>query len=94
MSVAEKRIHLSRRQAEYLRQSSFLPASLAEIVQAIESGADEAGELRVSRETAEKFRSAFTDQLAKVGFDSDYEPTDEGRILEELIDRFFSSDDK
>jgi hypothetical protein len=94
MDVAEKRIHLSKRHVEYLRQSSFLPASLARLVEAVGSEGDEARVIRVSQEVAEKFRSAFTDQLAKVGFGVDYQPTSEGRILEELIDRFFLGDDR
>ena len=30
----------------------------------------------------------FTTRLAKVGFDANYDPTREGAMLEELIDRF------
>jgi len=92
VNVAEKRIYLSRRQVEYLRQASFLPAELAQIVEAVKSEGHEVRVICVSCEVAEEFRSAFTDRLAKVGFDADYEPTDEGRILEELIDRFFLGD--
>jgi hypothetical protein len=94
MNVAENRIQLSRRQVEYLRQSSFLPASLGQIVEAAAPAEDGARVLRISREVAEEFRSAFTDQLAKVGFGADYGPTSDGRILEELIDRFFLGVDR
>ncbi len=41
-----------------------------------------------SAATAEEFREAFTEQLAKVGFDESYEPTAGGNLLEDLIDRF------
>lgn len=49
--------------------------------------------LYVSQGVAEKFRSIFTDQLAKVGFGVDYELTGEGRTLEGLIDHFYVGDD-
>lgn len=38
--------------------------------------------------TAERCRDGFTEKLAQVGFDSDYDLTDEGEMLEDLIDRF------
>ncbi len=39
--------------------------------------------------TAEEFREAFTEHLAKVGFDDAYETNPEGKLLEDLIDRFY-----
>ena len=36
-----------------------------------------------------EFGDALTYHLARVGFDSEYKLTDDGRILEDLIDRFF-----
>jgi hypothetical protein len=49
---------------------------------------DEARLLKLDREIAERFRDEFTTRLAKVGFGRDYEPTREGKLLENLIDRF------
>lgn len=46
--------------------------------------------LEVDSDLAERFRSAFTERLAQVGFDPAYELTGEGAVLEELIDVFFS----
>lgn len=94
MNVAEKRIHLSQRHVDYLRHASFLPAVLARIIEAVGAKGDEALVICVSREAAEEFRAAFTHQLAKVGFGADYHPTAEGKLLEELIDRFFLGDDR
>lgn len=37
---------------------------------------------------AEEFRNIFTERLAKIGFDENYELTTEGRMLEDLIDKF------
>jgi hypothetical protein len=91
MNVAQKLIQLSSREMEYLRQASFLPPYLAEIIRS-QSASEGSLSLQVSREVAEGFRSAFTDQLARGGFGVDYEPTSEGRMLEELIDRFYVGD--
>jgi hypothetical protein len=93
MNSGEKSVHLSMSQAEYLRLSSFLPASLAQIVDGVKPESDGAVVIGVSPAVAEEFRSAFSDRLAKVGFSLNYELTDEGRTLEELIDRFFVLDD-
>ena len=38
---------------------------------------------------AETVRGALTKELARQGFDADYEPTAEGRLIEDLIDDFF-----
>jgi hypothetical protein len=46
--------------------------------------------MSIPSETAEEFRSAFTNQLATVGFDERNEPTAEGKLLEDLIDRFYT----
>jgi hypothetical protein len=77
---------------EYLQRSAFLPAPLVRFVNAAQPEGDQACVIRVPRGVAEEFRSAFSDQLAKVGFGPDYEPTSEGRVLEELIDLFFLGD--
>jgi hypothetical protein len=37
----------------------------------------------------EEVRTALTELLAKIGFDANYSPTKEGRVLEELIDKLF-----
>jgi hypothetical protein len=92
MNVVQKLIQLSRSEVEYLRQASFLPLHLAEIVRSGVCASDESLSLHVSREVAEGFRSALTDRLAKAGFGVDYELTDEGRLLEDLIDRFYVGD--
>ncbi len=92
LNVVQKLIRLSRTEAEYLRQASFLPSYLAEIVKSGVYASDESVSLTVSRDVAEAFSSAFTDRLAKAGFGADYELTDEGRLLENLVDRFYVSD--
>lgn len=89
MNVEQKLVKLSSAGWEYLRQASFLPSHLAEMIESAQRASSGSVSLHVSRQVAEEFRSAFTLHLARVGFDIDYEPTSNGRLLEDLIDRFF-----
>ena len=72
----------------YLRNARFLPDELVRIVNAANDGEDNRVVISLSQEVSEQFREAFTERLAKVGFDEAYEPTSEGKVLEALIDRF------
>jgi hypothetical protein len=44
--------------------------------------------IRLNLAEAEQLRDCLTHQLAVVGFDQNYSPNEEGRRLEDLIDRF------
>jgi hypothetical protein len=46
--------------------------------------------LDLTEEDANYLRDACSEQLQRVGFDKDYELTNEGRILEDLIDKSFT----
>lgn len=72
----------------YLVNANFLPEDLERIVRTAEASDDEQHILRLDRDIAERFRDEFTNRLARVGFGPDYEPTREGRVLEDLIDQF------
>lgn len=88
MSANFVTIRLSRQEIDYLINANFLGPLQIDEVRAAESSNDASAVLRVSRDLAEEFREAFTNELAKVGFDENYNLTAEGRILEDLIDRF------
>ncbi len=81
-------ITLSKVEAVYLANTRFLPEDLAQMVATAEAVVAEARLLKLDRATAERFRDEFTTRLAKVGFGPGYEPTREGKLLEDLIDRF------
>jgi hypothetical protein len=84
-------VRLSAAQRTYLLGADYLPADLRGVV-AAKSAATTRPDgitLEVDPDLAERFRSAFTERLAQVGFDSTYELTGEGALLEELIDAFF-----
>ncbi|MDR3322639.1 MAG: hypothetical protein LBS89_00335 [Zoogloeaceae bacterium] len=89
MSTSNRSVVLSRSEVDYLASADFLLPNLLECLQhAVQGQSDTAVALKLSSAVAEEFRDVFTDQLAKVGFDKAYEPTEEGKLLEDLIDRF------
>ncbi len=47
--------------------------------------------LTLDHNEAELLRDYFTDRLARVGFDENYDPNEEGILLERLTDRLFLS---
>ena len=88
MKTTVRRVDLTRNEADYLKTAGLLPPTLLECLKNVRWQAGVAGTFEVSAATAEEFREVFTEQLAKVGFDEAYEPTAEGKLLEDLIDRF------
>ena len=86
------RVKLTRREVEYLKTANFLPQPLLEFIQDIVRRRH-VDVFEVSTVTAGELSEALTERLAKVGFDRAYEPTAEGEILEDLIDRFRASHD-
>ena len=88
MSANFVTIRLPRREIHYLINAKFLGPLQIEAVRAAESSSDGSAVMRLSRNSAEEFRETFTNELAKVGFDENYDVTAEGRILEDLIDFF------
>ena len=82
-------VNLSQVEAMYLRNVTYLPDVLAQVIES--GGAIEANRIVVliTGATSELFRTVFTERLAKIGFDSSYELTSEGKMLEALIDRFY-----
>ena len=82
-------IKLSPQEMDYLIKANFLKPLQIDAVRAAELANDSTAVLRLSRDSAEEFREAFTSELAKVGFGENYDVTPEGRILEDLIDRFY-----
>ena len=82
-------VRLSGREFLYLKNAAFLPEELRRIIDAAAANRETAIVMTLSRDMSERFREVFTERLAKVGFDRAYEPTNEGRLLETLIDRFY-----
>ena len=85
---SEQIVRLSREELNYLTETAWLPEDLEDVVNGARVTNDEGGVLTVDRITAERFRDEFTSRLARYGFNQNYEPTNEGQLLENLIDRF------
>jgi hypothetical protein len=83
-------VRLSWAHRAYLLRAEYLPEGLRRVVtrESAETQRSGAITLEVDSELAERFRSAFTERLAKVGFGPNYELSGEGAMLEELIDLF------
>jgi hypothetical protein len=87
-------VELAPNEFDYLEAAGFLPPSLLDLLREAGKRSTTRTVLELSRESSEEFRRAFTVQLAEVGFDEAYEPTVEGRLLEDLIDRFRAPQNK
>ena len=72
----------------YLRSATYLPADLRDMLQERLPDCGQAATWSLNADIAERFRDCFTERLAQAGFDSDYNLSSEGAVLEELIDRF------
>jgi len=91
MNATIRCVDLTRNEVDYLKTAGLLPLALLERLEDVRWRSGVAGTVEVSPAMAEEFRQAFTEQLAKAGFDESYELTPEGRLLEDLIDRFDES---
>jgi hypothetical protein len=84
----QREVRLSKDHFDYLTNTMVLPENLEELVARAKPPDGTGGVVRLDVDTAERFRDQFTARLAHVGFGQDYRPTAEGRLLEDLIDRF------
>ena len=82
------KIALNKNEYAYLCQASFLPSRLRDALSFIEKSKDTYS-LTISEDQANEIRDLCGEQVQIAGFDEKYEPTQEGGILEDLIDRFF-----
>jgi len=82
-------VQLSARALKYLQGADYLPTALSNIFKNCVSDGKRAVAVEVTRDAAVELREALSDRLAVAGFGDDYQPNDEGEMLEELIDVFF-----
>jgi hypothetical protein len=72
----------------YLQKDGLLPLDLQQLVTAATPLVNRAVRLRIPLERVEEIRDALTLNLAQRGFGEGYVPNEEGRMLEDLLDRF------
>ena len=82
-------IELNKNEYNYLCRSSFLPNTLQTVLLSSKQQED-SYLLKISEKQADEIRDLCGEQLQLVGFDEHYAPTQEGKILESLVDKFFS----
>jgi hypothetical protein len=89
MTNRTETVYLSDEEAEYLSKLTSEDDSFTALLRSHPDLSVNGSEVTLSRAMAEMLRDYFTQRLARVGFDADYKPNREGRLLEQLIDRFF-----
>lgn len=83
-----KLIKLNNDEYKYITSSRFLPNELLHLIKDSKKN-ESIHVLKVTEENADTLRDLFGEQLQLVGFDENYKLTHEGKILEDLIDKFF-----
>ena len=85
MSIA---IKLNEDEYKYLCEALFLPDKLRQLFFLIERK-ENTYLLNIAEDEADEIRDLCGEHLQLVGFDEKYEPTAEGKILEDLVDKFY-----
>lgn len=87
MQPEQLTVQLTSQQHAYLIAADWYPESLPALIEAEDRarGAGSKISVTLSREEADRLQSALTRRLAEVGFDPEYELTNEGTIIEDLI---------
>lgn len=80
---------VSAKELEYLKQLASRDESFARLLKNPEVPSGQKPVIRLTRPEAEQLREYLMSRMDKSGFDQNYEPNSEGKILEELTDRFF-----
>ena len=89
MSDAQLEFVLSSVEWAFLKQLASRERSLERFMSQQRTVSDVKHVITLTRADAEELRGHLTEVLAKVGFDSNYKPNEQGRVLEALIERFF-----
>ncbi len=91
MQIMEEKheFQLSPKEFECLKQFVSRDESLAAMLSSQKDVHGRKVTIRLRCAEAEQLRGYLTTHLAAVGFDENYSPNEQGRMLEELIDRFY-----
>jgi hypothetical protein len=85
----QKTFHLSAEEAEYLSRLMSEDSTFRNALPSRSEFRIDREALTLDHDEAELLRDYFTDRLARVGFDENYEPNEEGVMLERLTDMLF-----
>jgi agmatine/peptidylarginine deiminase len=80
-------VYLNKEEYECL--TKFLPENLIMLTQSHAKQKEEKYQLELNDEELDTLRDLVGEQLQILGFDESYDLTEEGKILESLVDKFF-----
>lgn len=83
------KVKLNSDELDYLLLEQLLPHSLRMKLASTDKSKSVNYALEISENEADEIRNLCGEQLQVKGFDENYVPTKEGRLLESLIDKFF-----
>lgn len=89
MTETKHDFQLTFHEADYLNRLAAHDESLAKLYKSQETAPGSGVKISLTRAEAENLRGFLTTQLAAVGFDENYSPNEQGRMLEKLIDKFY-----
>lgn len=90
MNNKKNEYQISAEQTSYLKRLASEHPDFRDMIEGFGITQIGGNMLTIHSEEAETLREYFTERLAKVGFDSEYKPNNEGVILESLIDNLFT----
>ena len=83
------KIILSSEEYDFLIRKDFLQLKFKNYIINAKKNSDANYLVEIDEKSALELREECGDQLVKHGFDENYNPTNEGCILENLIDKFY-----
>jgi hypothetical protein len=89
MGIEDITIRVNAEELGYLRQLASRNANIAALIDKRQCARGKLFVIELASAEAVQLRGYLSEQLALCGFDSDYALTNEGQMLEDLIDRFF-----
>jgi len=89
MSDSQLRFELSSGELAFLKQLAIREQSFEHLFSEQQPTAGIKYVIALGRADAEELRGRLTELLAQVGFASNYQPNEQGRMLEGLIDKLY-----
>lgn len=84
------KIELDKREYNYLLKADFLSDEILKALSKFQTTEDSKILLDLSEDIVDQIHEEFEDRLQYSGFDKNYELTEEGMIVEGLLDKFFT----
>lgn len=86
-----KSINITKEEFDYIVNATFISDEIKSIINKNITSEGKCLKISIAEDLAEEIRDKCGDQLQLVGFDKDYNPNEEGEILESLIDKLYTN---